>query len=393
MNELELKLTGAGGELQVGNTNGACLLHPIPTNPTKAKIESFGTALFLDLNRSLNIKVEWGSRASPYKLPARGRFILMNKAVILAAGKGTRLYPVTHHIAKPLLPIANRVTLFYAFDRLKELNITDICLVVGEQNQDQMKTELGDGSSAGVNLTYVVQTSPQGLAHALGFAKDFVANDPFVLYLGDAIYSEPFNKFLDDFTQNPCANLSIVKEVPNADRFGVAVFDDKKVVSRLEEKSAKPPSNFAMAGLYFFGSEIWSVLPNLQPSARGEYEITDAIQLLVDGGKQVRAGVYEGQWFDTGTLDSFLATSQFLTGGKPMVDSSAKVLAAMSRNTVIGKDAFVECNSVEGSVILPGAKIVGNFAIRNSIVGGHCILQNDIFNEIMWGTFEEISNL
>lgn len=144
------------------------------------------------------------------------------KGVILAAGKGTRLYPITRHIAKPLLPIANRPTLHYAFDRLKELGITEICVVVGEMGP-AMKEELGDGSDYGISLSYVTQTEPKGLAHAVGFAKEFVAGEPFVLYLGDAIYSEGFQSFARRFEESGCANLNIVKPVedPTRDRKSV----------------------------------------------------------------------------------------------------------------------------------------------------------------------------
>ncbi len=309
----------------------------------------------------------------------------MNKAVVLAAGKGSRLYPVTHRIAKPLLPIANRVTLLYAFDRLTEIGITDVCLVVGEQNEQQMKETLGDGSKFGIQITYVVQSSPQGIAHALGFAKDFVNNQPFVLYLGDAIYTEGFQKYADDFANSPCANLSIVKAVPEASRFGVAVFDANFHISQLVEKSANPPSNFAMAGFYFFGPEIWQVLPDLQPSARGEYEITDAIQMMVDRQMEVRAGVYSGDWFDTGTLHSFLDTSRHLCGGKSLVDPTARVLAALGEFAVIGENAIVECRTIENSVVLPGANIRGDIEINGCLIGGSCALYKDLYNEIVWG--------
>src|SRR5688572_15395536 len=202
------------------------------------------------------------------------------KGVILAAGKGTRLYPVTHHIAKPLLPLANRPTLHYAFDRLKEMGITGICIVVGE-NEDQMRAALGDGSQFGISLAYVRQTEPKGLAHAVGSAREFVGDASFVLYLGDAMYSEGFEDYARRFIESECANLNIVKPVPDPSRFGVANVDGERIV-KLVEKPKVPESNLAMAGMYFFGPQIWDVLPTLPPSLRGEYEITDAIQVLVD---------------------------------------------------------------------------------------------------------------
>ncbi|HEY0866703.1 MAG TPA: sugar phosphate nucleotidyltransferase, partial [Fimbriimonas sp.] len=231
------------------------------------------------------------------------------KGVILAAGKGSRLYPVTHVVAKPLLPLANRPTLHYAFDRLKEMGVRDICLVVGE-NEEQMRSALGDGSDFGVRLSYVRQHEPHGLAHAVGFAREFVGEDPFVLYLGDAMYNQAFDGFARRFLESGCANLNIVQPVEDPSRFGVANVEGDRIV-KLVEKPKNPESNLAMAGMYFFGPQLWEVLPDLKPSARGEYEITDAIQLLIDRGHEVLAGVYTGKWFDTGTLDSFLETSSF----------------------------------------------------------------------------------
>jgi glucose-1-phosphate thymidylyltransferase len=303
------------------------------------------------------------------------------KGVILAAGKGTRLYPVTHHIAKPLLPLANRPTLHYAFDRLKELGITDICVVVGEMGP-QMSAELGDGSDYGISLGYVTQTEPKGLAHAVGFARDFVGGEPFVLYLGDAIYSQGFLPFAKRFAESGCANLNIVKPVEDPTRFGVANVEGERIV-KLVEKPKVPESNLAMAGLYFFGPQLWSVLPNLQPSGRGEYEITDAIQLLIDEGHTVLAGVYEGVWFDTGTLDSFLETSSFLIGNAQMVFGA--VTGEIGQGVVVGEGASVTCHSIEDSVVLPGAHVNVRGTIRHAVIGGQVSLNSSLENDVVFG--------
>lgn len=305
------------------------------------------------------------------------------KGVILAAGKGSRLYPITHLIPKPLLPLANRPTLHYAFDRLKEMGISEVCVVVGE-NEAQMREALGDGSEVGVELAYVRQTEPKGLAHAVGFAQDFVGADDFVLYLGDAIYGEGFAGHAERFRTSGCANLNIVKPVEDPSRFGVANVVDGKIV-KLVEKPKQPESNLAMAGLYFFRSPIWSVLPDLLPSARGEYEITDAIQMLIDRGETVLAGVYEGVWYDTGTLDSFLETSRFLAGGQNLVDPSATVDAAVGKDVVIGAGARVACRRIEDSVVLPGADVRVEGDIRRSILAGPVTSQEDLFESIAHG--------
>ena len=307
------------------------------------------------------------------------------KGVILAAGKGSRLYPVTRIIPKPLLPMANRTTLEYAFDRLKDIGISEICIVVGE-NEPQMREALGDGSLYGLSLSYVKQEEPKGLAHAVGFAKDFVAGDSFVLYLGDAIYSSCFNKFAERFRESGCANLNVVKAVPDPSRFGVANVEGERIV-KLVEKPKVPESNLAMAGLYFFGPQIWDVLPGLQPSARGEYEITDAIQILIDKGEMVLAGIFENVWFDTGTLDSYLETTEFLINGENKIDPSAEVKGPIGKMVVIGPGASVECESIEDSVILPGARVKVAGKIRHAILAGPVSSEGDIENTILHGDY------
>lgn len=301
------------------------------------------------------------------------------KGVILAAGKGSRLFPITHHIPKPLLPLANRPTLAYAFDRLKEIGVTEICIIVGE-NEEMMRSSLGDGWAYGVKLSYARQLNPHGLAHALGFAQEFCGEDSFVMYLGDAIYSEGFAAIKERFESSGCANLNLVKAVEDPSRFGVANVEGDRIV-KLVEKPKEPESNLAMAGLYFFGPQIWSVLPHLEPSARGEYEITDAIQMLIDRGETVLAGVYEGVWFDTGTLDSFLETSAFLAKGN-LIDGS--VSGVLGDNVVIGEGASIECASISDSVVLPGAHVRCLGAIRHSILMGNLDLL-EAENQILFG--------
>ena len=255
------------------------------------------------------------------------------KGLVLAAGKGSRLYPVTHIIAKPLLPLANKPTLAYAFERLKEIDVYEIGLVVGD-NEQSMREVLKDGSDFGVSLTYIRQPEPKGLAHAVSFAKDFIGDTNFVLYLGDAIYGSGFVELKNQFLDSGCSNLNLVKEVQDPSRFGVANVNGDKIV-KLVEKPKVPESNLAMAGLYFFRSEIWNVLPKLQPSSRGEFEITDAIQLLIDEGNLVLAGRYEDEWFDTGTLDSFLETSSFLVNGSQVIGSDVVVEGHVGDHVVI----------------------------------------------------------
>lgn len=309
------------------------------------------------------------------------------KGVILAAGKGTRLYPVTRVIPKPLLPIANRMTLEYAFDQLKDCGISEICIVVGE-NEDQVRGALGGGKDFGVKLAYVKQTEPKGLAHAVGFAKEFVGGDDFMLYLGDAIYGQSLKPYVERFIETGCANLNLVKPVDDPRRFGVANVNGERIV-KLVEKPQNPESNLAMAGMYIFGPQIWEVLPSLEPSGRGEYEITDAIQMLVDSGETVLAGVYEGTWFDTGTLDSFLETTHFLVKGENKISADAEVVGKIGKNVVIGDGAKITCQLIDDSVILPGATVTGESVITRCILGGEMSLNGEVREVIRYGDMLE----
>lgn len=291
------------------------------------------------------------------------------KAVILAAGLGSRLFPVTQFVPKPLLPLANRPTLAYAFDRLKEIGIHDVCIVVG-QMEDAMRDALGSGRAFDMRVSYVRQTEPKGLAHALGFAREFVAESPFCLYLGDAVYSTSLVPAAEKFRAGRAANVNLVKEVPDPSRFGVANVEADRIV-RLVEKPKVPESNLAMAGVYFFRPPIWEVLPNLAPSARGEYEITDAIQALVDRGESVLASVLDGEWFDTGTLDSFLETSRFLTEDGRLVGESAHVEGRVGNHVVIGEGATVRVAEIRNAVVLPGARVECAGLVERAIIGGN----------------------
>ena len=308
------------------------------------------------------------------------------KGVILAAGKGSRLYPVTKVIPKPLLPMANRMTLAYAVDQLKDCGITEICIVVGE-NEPEMRAALGDGAEMGVNFSYVRQTEPKGLAHAVGFTKEFTAGDDFVLYLGDAIYGGSLKPHVDKFRNSDCVNLNLVKPVEDPRRFGVANVDGDRIV-KLVEKPAEPESNLAMAGMYVFSSAIFEVLPDLTPSGRGEYEITDAIQMLVDRGDTVLASVYTDDWFDTGTLPSFLETTKFLTGGKSLIAEGSEVNAELGEFVVVGEGAKVTAGKIVDSVILPGADVNVSGDIVGCLLGGKVDSEAGIQDEIRYGDVE-----
>lgn len=312
------------------------------------------------------------------------------KGVILAAGKGTRLFPATKHIPKSLLPLANRMTLEYGIDRLRDIGVTEICLIVSE-DVDEVLELIGDGRRFGVRFSICRQTEPLGLAHALSFAEDFVQNEPFVMLLGDLIFEGDFRAFAKKFLESGAANLSVVKWVDDPSRFGVANLDGDRIV-RLVEKPEKPESNFATTGLYFFGPQIWSVLQHLSPSHRGEYEISDAIQYLVEQGETCLAKEYVGEWFDTGTLDSFLATNAFLVNHGRLIDRTAKVDARIGNGVVVGAGARVRAAELRDCVILPGARIEVTGTIEHSILGGNVQHDDDIKGLILYPDPEPVAH-
>lgn len=308
------------------------------------------------------------------------------KGVILAAGKGTRLYPVTKVIPKALLPIANRITLDYAFEQMRWCDIEEVCIVAGE-NESALREGLGDGSEFGVRLSYARQPEAKGLAHAVSFAEAFVDGSPFMLYLGDAIYDTSLAEHVEEFRQSGAANLNLVKEVDDPRRFGVANVEGDRIV-KLVEKPREPESNLAMAGMYCFGPQIWEYLPKVEPSDRGEYEITDAIQLLVDAGLDVRASVYTGDWFDTGTLPSYLSTHDSLNKGGTCIAADVAFEGELGSNVTIGAGATVQCEHVQNSVILPGARVEVTGRIRGSVVGGEVSRDGSIEGEVLYGDVE-----
>jgi glucose-1-phosphate thymidylyltransferase len=203
-----------------------------------------------------------------------------------------------------------------------------------------------------------------------------------VLYLGDAIYSTSVADHAKTFADTGCASLNLVAWVDDPRRYGVAVLEGDAIV-RLVEKPQNPESNWVMAGMYFFGPELWGILPDLKPSARGEYEITDAIQMLIDRGHQVLAGKYEGVWFDTGTLDSFLDTSKFIARGKNVVAGSVE--GKVAENVIVGEGAVVTCESIEDTVVIPGSRITGNARIKHCVLAGEVSLSGEVSDQILDG--------
>lgn len=310
------------------------------------------------------------------------------KALILSGGAGSRLRPITHTSAKQLIPVANRPILFYGLEAIAEAGIREVGIVVGA-TAPEVKEAVGDGSRWGVEVTYIEQEAPLGLAHAVLISRDFLGDDPFVVYLGDNILLEGVSRFVRRFeATRPNAQIFLAA-VPEPERFGVAVLEEDQVV-RLVEKPKEHISDYALVGVYLFDPSVHEAVRAVSPSARGELEITDSIQHLIDSGKAVRAEMVAGWWKDTGKLEDLLEANRMMLSvleptvegevddesrlvGPVAVESGAKVIRSVVRGpAVIGADSIVE-NSLVG----PHASIsfgcrVSRSEIEDSIVMERC---------------------
>lgn len=286
------------------------------------------------------------------------------KGLILAGGLGTRLRPLTHTGPKQLIPIANKPVLYYGIEDMKEAGIEEIGIIVGytEERIKKIADSVGDGSKWGVKITYIRQDAPRGIAHAIGIAEDFVNGDDFVVHLGDNIFREGMKKHLEYFKEFDAHACLVLSESETPEKFGIAIVNKDGEIIEVEEKPMKPRSNLVITGLYFFKPSIFLFIKRLNPSARGELEITHAIQKMIESGNYKVVGcVIEGWWDDTGTAESVLRANRLIlmnlkTFNKGIMEENVKIIG----NVSIGEGAIIK----EGSVIL-GPVIIG----KNCVVG------------------------
>src|SRR6266851_208154 len=293
------------------------------------------------------------------------------KGLILSGGRGTRLRPITFTSAKQLVPVANKPILFYGIEALAASGISEIGIVVGDTKQE-IRDAVGDGSRFGIAVTYIEQEAPLGLAHAVLVSEPFLGTDPFCMYLGDNLIRERLEPLVTRFRDEKPNCQILLAAVPDPTQFGVAVLKDGQVV-RLVEKPKDPPSNLGLVGVYMFDATIFKAVKAIKPSARGELEITDAIQWHIDQGYLVRPHVIEGWWKDTGKLEDMLEANRIIldtllprTDGT-VVDSE---IAYVGPFTSIGDRVVLRASEVEHSIILEGASVtdVGG-RIESSLIG------------------------
>src|SRR6201990_2458118 len=234
------------------------------------------------------------------------------KGLILSGGRGTRLRPITHTSAKQLVPVANRPVLFYGIEAMAHAGIDEAGIIIAPETGDEIREAPGDGSQFGVKITYIVQDEPAGLAHAVLTAEPFLGDSPFVMYLGDNLLQGGIEDLVSAFRRNQPEALILLTPVPDPENYGVAELDGAGAVTRLVEQTPEPASDLALVGVYMFTPRIHEAAKAIRPSGRGELEITDAIQWLVDGSHAVESHIVRGWWKDTGRLDDMLEANRLI---------------------------------------------------------------------------------
>jgi len=285
------------------------------------------------------------------------------KGLILSGGKGTRLRPITYTSAKQLVPVANKPVLFRVIEALKEAGIVDIGIVVGD-TASEIRSAVGDGSRWDVNINYIYQDSPLGLAHAVKISQDFLADDRFVMFLGDNVIEGGISSLIRQFGESDWNSQIVLTRVSNPQQFGVAELDNGRIV-RLVEKPRNPPSNLALVGIYMFDHTIFEAVNAISPSWRGELEITDAIQWLVEQERTVYPYIHEGWWIDTGKMEDMLDANRLV-----LEEIEPHISGYVDRDSkLVGKVTIEQGAEVINSVIR-GPAIIGNQTrIINSYIG------------------------
>lgn len=293
------------------------------------------------------------------------------KGLILSGGKGTRLRPLTYTHAKQLVPVANKPVLFYGIEALKEAGISEIGIIVGD-TKEEIKQATGDGSHWDLNITYIEQAAPLGLAHAVKISEEFLRGEPFVMYLGDNILKSGITSLVEEFQQKKPNSLILLTEVANPHMFGVAELEDGRVV-RLVEKPKKPASNLALVGVYMFDAHIFEAVKAIKPSWRNELEITDAIQYLVEHGYEVQPHLVTGWWKDTGKIEDILEANRLI-----LETISGSNLGNVDDTSRINGQVVIEQGVVVKNSIIRGPAIIGEKSeISDSYIGPFTSIQNN----------------
>lgn len=319
------------------------------------------------------------------------------KGIILSGGKGTRLRPITHTGPKQLVPVANKPVLQYAIEDLKDAGIDEIGVVVGNMGREAIQDFLGDGSRFGVDITYIVQGNPLGLSHAVGCARNFVGDDDFIIYLGDNILKQGISELVESFSSGDFKAGIALQKVDDPSQFGVAVRDDHGNVTELVEKPDDPPSNLALIGIYVFSADVFQIIDELEPSWRGELEITDAIQAFINDGQTVDSHLVQGWWKDTGKPKDILEANRLVLDEQPgEALGSVKPGAETQGHIDLDPDAVVEADAtIRGPASIAGGTTIkaGTYIGPYTSIGPNTVIQGThIENSVVIGESEITSN-
>ena len=332
------------------------------------------------------------------------------KGIILHGGHGTRLRPLTHTGPKQLLKIANKPMSQYVLEDLRDAGIKDIAIIIGDVYPEKVKEFYGNGEKFDVNLTYVYQDNPKGIAHAINLCRDFIGNDKFVVYLGDNILRTVLSSYVQKFENSSTDALILLSEVDNPSQFGVAEIVENKII-KIIEKPKNPPTNFAVIGIYFLTPKIFQIINTLKPSWRGELEITEALQSLMDTGLKIEHDYVTGWWKDTGTPKDILHANQLIlesmndekenkifVGKNCTIDPSVEIIdpviidencvikstTKLGPNVSIGKNTTLENCTIKNSIVMDDCNINAKIKIVDSIIADGTNIQKNKSDESVY---------
>ncbi len=302
------------------------------------------------------------------------------KGLILSGGRGTRLRPITHTSAKQLVPVANKPVLFYGIEAMAEAGIEDIAIIIAPETGAEIERAAGDGARFGVRITYVVQDEPAGLAHAVLTAEPFLGDSPFVMYLGDNLLQGGIAELVSAFSEHEPDALILLTSVPDPQNYGVAELGPSEAgevgsVVRLVEKPSEPRSDLALVGVYMFSAVIHEAARSIKPSDRGELEITDAIQALIDGGRRVEPHIVRGWWKDTGRLEDMLEANRLVLDNQRERIEGELIDSNVEGRVVVEKGAQLLRTTVRGPAIVgAGARLRDCYVGPYTAIGENCTI-------------------
>ena len=328
------------------------------------------------------------------------------KGIILHGGHGTRLRPLTHTGPKQLLPIANKPMSQFCLEAILETGITEIAIIIGGVGANKVKEYYGNGKRFGVNITYIEQDEPRGIAHAIRLCKDFINNEKFLVFLGDNIIQKSINSFVENFRNSDYDATVLLCEVDNPSRFGIADIENKKIV-KITEKPKEPKSNLAVTGIYLLTPLIFEIIDNLKPSWRNELEITDALDTLLRNNDNISFEKITDYWKDTGTPEDIIHANgeiiakmlkhsgkkfeDHIIGQDTIIESDVEIKgqviigkncrihsnSSIGPNVSIGDNTVISSSSIENSIIMENCEINSNTKIKNSIIANNSKIKDE----------------